>query len=69
MGNLPPVRVMPSRPFANIGVDFCGFIFIREKRGRGAKRVKVYIAIFVCMVVKAVHLEIVSDMITVSQRT
>jgi len=56
--------VIPSRPFANTGIDFCGPIFIRERKGRGAKRVKAYIAVFICMVVKAIHLEVVSDMTT-----
>jgi len=64
IGDLPPVRITPSRPFANTSVDFCGPIFIHERRGREAKRVKAYIAIFICMVVKAIYLEIVSDMTT-----
>jgi len=61
MGNLPPVRITPSRLFANTGVDFCVPIFIREKTGRRAKRIKAYIAVFIHIVVKAVHLEIVSE--------
>jgi len=64
MGALPVDRVTPGRPFANTGVDFCGPIYIREGRRRGAKRIKAYVAVFVCMAVKAVHLEVVSDMTT-----
>ncbi|XP_025995820.2 uncharacterized protein LOC105202869 [Solenopsis invicta] len=64
MGSLPISRVTPSRPFANTGVDFCGPIYVRERRGRGAKRVKAYVAVFICMAVKAVHLEVVSDLTT-----
>lgn len=64
MGNLPADRVTPSKPFNNTGIDFCGSIYIREGRRRGAKRVKAYVAVFICMAIKAVHLEVVSDMTT-----
>lgn len=64
MGDLPDSRVTPSKPFANTGVDFCGPIYVRDGRRRGAKRIKAYVAIFICMAVKAVHLEVVSDLST-----
>ncbi|XP_011168837.1 uncharacterized protein LOC105202146 [Solenopsis invicta] len=64
MGSLPISRVTPSKPFTNTDVDFCGPLYVRERRGRGAKRVKAYVALFICMAVKAVHLEIVSDLTT-----
>jgi len=62
MGNLPAVRVRAAIPFAHTGVDFCGPFFIKEKKFRNRKRIKVYICIFVCLSVKALHLEIVSDL-------
>lgn len=64
MGDLPAHRVRTSRPFSKTGVDFCGPIFIREGRRRGTKHVKAYVAVFVCMTIKAVHLEVVSDLTT-----
>ncbi|XP_063626381.1 uncharacterized protein LOC134797975 [Cydia splendana] len=64
MGNLPVVRVKPSRPFLISGVDFAGPITCRMSKGRGAKTYKAYIALFVCMSTKAIHLELVSDMTT-----
>ncbi|XP_071642645.1 uncharacterized protein [Temnothorax longispinosus] len=64
MGNLPAHRVTPSRPFENTGVYFCGPIYVREGRGRGRKNIKAYVAVFVCMTTKAVHLEVVSDLTT-----
>ncbi|XP_063390141.1 uncharacterized protein LOC134675762 [Cydia fagiglandana] len=64
MGNLPEVRVKPSRPFLISGVDFAGPITCRMSKGRGAKTYKAYIALFVCMSTKAIHLELVSDMTT-----
>ncbi|XP_017797032.1 PREDICTED: uncharacterized protein LOC108570076 [Habropoda laboriosa] len=62
MGNLPAARVTESRPFTHTGVDYCGPFFIKEKKLRNRNRVKIYIAVFVCLAVKAVHLEVVSDL-------
>lgn len=62
MGDLPPSRITPSRPFYHTGVDYTGYIFIKANKGRGVKTLKGYIAVFVCMVTKAVHLEVVSDL-------
>lgn len=61
MGNLPSVRVCEATPFANTGVDFCGPFYIKEKKYRNRTRIKVYICVFICMSIKAVHLEVVSD--------
>ncbi|XP_049886914.1 uncharacterized protein LOC126381473 [Pectinophora gossypiella] len=64
MGALPECRVKPSRPFSISGVDFAGPINARMSKGRGAKSFKAYIALFICMVTKAIHIELVSDMTT-----
>lgn len=64
MGDLPPSRVQESRPFTHTGVDFCGPFYIKEKKFRNRNRVKIYISVFVCMSIKAIHLEIVSDLST-----
>ena len=64
MGQLPSSRSNPARPFHHTGVDFTGYVDIKLNKGRGAKTTKGYIAVFVCMATKAVHLEIVSDMTT-----
>ncbi|XP_053596241.1 uncharacterized protein LOC128668099 [Microplitis demolitor] len=64
MGILPEPRVTPSRPFLRVGVDYCGPLYIKEKRFRNRSRLKVYVAIYVCMSTKAVHLELVSDLTT-----
>ncbi|XP_008214147.2 uncharacterized protein LOC103317564 [Nasonia vitripennis] len=64
MGDLPQVRVTQSRPFYNVGVDYCGPFFIKEKRYRNQKFIKIYVAIFVCMTVKAIHIEVVEDLST-----
>ena len=64
MGQLPKERVTPSRAFVHSGVDYAGPIDIRTTKGRGHKTYKGYIAIFVCLATKAIHIEVVSDMTT-----
>ncbi|XP_076384293.1 uncharacterized protein LOC143262290 [Megalopta genalis] len=66
MGDLPKNRVTRARPFQNVGVDYCGPFFIKEKRVRNRCKIKTYVAIFVCFVTKAVHLELTSDLTTES---
>ncbi|XP_062712200.1 uncharacterized protein LOC134289763 [Aedes albopictus] len=65
MAPLPSVRLRPARAFAYSGMDYCGPFFVRPLIGRGAS-VKVYVALFVCLVVKAVHLEVVPDLSSVA---
>ncbi|GFW04258.1 integrase catalytic domain-containing protein [Trichonephila clavipes] len=64
MGNLPSERVTPSAPFLNSGVDFCGPFQIKFKNQRKGIFSKVYVAIFVCLATKAIHLEAVTDLAT-----
>ncbi|XP_058817780.1 uncharacterized protein LOC131681089 [Topomyia yanbarensis] len=65
MAPLPSVRVTPARAFAYSGLDYCGPFLVRPLVGRGAS-VKIYVALFVCLVVKAVHLEVVADLTSVA---
>lgn len=55
-------RVTVSRPFSKCGVDYFGPVYI--KAGRRLAAIKTYVAIFVCMSTKAVHMEHVSDLST-----
>lgn len=64
MGDLPEARSNPSRTFFHVGVDYTGSILIKSNKGRGIKTTKGYVAVFVCMATKAVHLELVSDLST-----
>lgn len=64
MGDLPKARVTVSRPFTHTGIDYCGPINIRVSHGRSNKTFKGYIAVFVCLTVKAIHLEAVSSLST-----
>ncbi|XP_018367879.1 PREDICTED: uncharacterized protein LOC108764239 [Trachymyrmex cornetzi] len=64
MSELPAYRVTPSKPFERSGVDYCGPFHIRSGQLRNAKIVKAYVAAFVCLSTKAVHIELVSDLST-----
>ncbi|KAF0712111.1 Integrase catalytic domain-containing protein, partial [Aphis craccivora] len=64
MADLPAARVQQSRPFARVGVDYAGPLQMREVRLRKSRVYKVYIAVFICFSVKAVHLEVVTEFST-----
>ncbi|XP_053698875.1 uncharacterized protein LOC128745829 [Sabethes cyaneus] len=64
MGELPPERVTPAFTFLRTGVDYCGPVQYRI--ARKAALVRGFIAIFVCLVTKAVHIECVADLSTSS---
>lgn len=66
MAPLPAVRVNSAPPFASVGVDYAGPFFVRNFAGRGHKSHKAWVALFVCLRVKAVHLELVMDCSTAS---
>ncbi|KAL4103253.1 hypothetical protein QTP88_018630 [Uroleucon formosanum] len=64
MADLPAARVQQSRPFARVGVDYAGPLQMREVQLRKSRVYKVWIAVFVCFSVKAVHLEVVTELST-----
>lgn len=64
MGNLPSSRVTPAPPFSRCGVDYAGPIMTRRNKGRGNVTEKSYLAIFICLVTKAIHIEVVTDLST-----
>lgn len=61
MSGLPADRVQRHRPFLITGVDYAGPFELTERyKSRSSKR-KCWIAIFVCMVTRAIHIDIVTD--------
>jgi len=66
MGQLPEDRVKPSRPFSHVGIDYCGPFYLCLVKGRKPKIIKSYVSVFVCLAVKAIHLEFAGDLSTES---
>lgn len=64
MGDLPKVRVNNYSPFLNVGIDYGGPFSLKDRKTRGAKILKAYICLFVCMSTKACHIELVSELTT-----
>jgi len=64
MGNLPESLVNPSPPSSHTGVDYAGPFGIIPFVGRGQRTRKHYVALFVCLATKAIHLEVVEDFTT-----
>lgn len=64
MGDLPKFTVNAAHPFYEVGCDYAGPILYKQHNGRKSPLTKAYVAIFICLVTKAVHLELVSDLST-----
>jgi len=64
MGELPSTRIQTLRPFLTTGLDYAGPISLRLGPPRSKCNTKGYIAIFVCFVTKAVHIEVVTSLAT-----
>ncbi|XP_058456828.1 uncharacterized protein LOC131434190 [Malaya genurostris] len=63
MADLPPERVVPCSTFQRVGIDFCGPFFIVYPHRR-CRPTKCFIAVYVCLVTKAIHMEVVADLTT-----
>ncbi|XP_064486179.1 uncharacterized protein LOC135398725 [Ornithodoros turicata] len=57
---LPSDRINKQDPFAIVGIDFAGPLYVKTADGE----IKSYITLFTCAVTRAVHLEIVSNLTT-----
>ncbi|GFW64971.1 integrase catalytic domain-containing protein [Trichonephila clavipes] len=64
MGNLPKHRVTLEKPLFSWDIDYAGPVLIKCNKGLGTKSTKGYIALFVCLATKAVHVEAVGDLTT-----
>ena len=60
MTDLPRDRVNLVRPYLHIGVDYTGFIMVKE----GEKEVKYYLLILTCLSTRAIHLELIPNQST-----
>ena len=66
MEQLPPERITPDVVFEHVGLDFAGPLYLKRGSVRKPTILKSYVCVFVSMSVKAVHLELVSDLSTES---
>lgn len=71
MAELPEVRIQPAPVFQNVGIDLAGPFNLRvtdklnmSTRARNLPDVKGWAVIFVCLVTRAVHLEITEGLST-----
>ena len=64
LGQLPPARVEPHYVFLHTGMDFAGPFLIKKGHTRRPVMIKAHLAVFICFVTRAVHLELVSDQTT-----
>ena len=64
LGQLPPERITPGSVFDKVGIDYAGPVLIKYGYVRKPTIVKAYICVFVSLSVKAVHLELVTDLTT-----
>ena len=58
---LPYFRVTEAPPFSCIGVDFAGPLFVKGENGTMSK---CYITLFSCCITRAIHVELVKDLVT-----
>ena len=64
MGMLPTSRTEPAPTFSVTGIDFAGPLIIKSDKLRKPTRLKVYVAVFICLTTKAVHLDICKGLST-----
>ena len=61
---LPQFRLDTSNPpFSNIGIDFTGHLLVKDYHNNHCK---VYICLFTCLTTRAISLELVEDLTTLS---
>jgi hypothetical protein len=65
MADLKKCQIVQTvKPFVHTGTDFAGPFKLVISRRRGAKSLKAYICLFVCLTTKAIHIEVASDLST-----
>ena len=64
MGQLPDYRVSETQSFVKVGVDYAGHFMLKTDQRRKAPEYKAWLAVFICMATKGVHLEIIDSATT-----
>lgn len=68
MSDLPGDRVRAGKPFLHSGVDYAGPFEVKvlDRDGSQLTKCKAWVAIFVCLKTRAVHIDLVTDLTSVS---
>ena len=64
LGQMPAERIMPDSVFDRVGLDYAGPFVLKYGSIRKPSFIKAYVCLFVSLTIKAVHLELVSDLST-----
>lgn len=64
MSELPKERIIVQPSFNAISIDLAGPFTVKASRIRSDRPIKVWVAVFVCQLTKAVHLEAVCELST-----
>ncbi|KAI5727516.1 hypothetical protein M8J77_003259 [Diaphorina citri] len=64
MGDIPKSRFEQGRPFLRVALDMGGPYLLKDGNRRNSPVTKAYIAIFVCMSTRCMHLELVTSLTT-----
>ena len=62
LGQLPPEWITPDSVLERVGIDYAGPFLVKHGYVRKPTVVKAYLYVFISLTVKAVHLELVSDL-------
>lgn len=64
MGYLPEDRVNPNFVFNSVSIDFAGPFYVTTKLRKKDSPNKIQVVILICLATKAIHLELVSDLLS-----
>ena len=62
LGQIPTERITPDLVFNRVGLDYAGPFILKYGSVHKPSFIKAYVCIFVSLSIKAVHLELVSDL-------
>ena len=64
MGQLPSHCVQLASPFMKTGMDFAGPYLCKRENILKLVQMKAYVCLFICLLTKVIHLELVTDLTT-----
>jgi hypothetical protein len=61
---LPKSRIVEDPPFTCMGIDFAGPLYVKNEDKSSLEMAKTWICLYTCGVTRAVHLELVRELLT-----